>query len=108
MIVVPCLLDDEYEYSPMARADHLITWDICYMSEMFQRRTQKGMGRTEKTAPGTAKNPRLLKACNITKIGDMGEFFFISNDYKIVVEFYCNAKKNNFLGIRADLSLIFL
>jgi hypothetical protein len=53
------------------------------MSEMFQRRTQKGMGRTEKTAPGTAKNPRLLKACNITKNGDMGEFFFISMSMKL-------------------------
>jgi hypothetical protein len=46
----------------------------------YQRRTQKGMGRTEKTGhTGTAKNPRLLKACNITSAsGDMGEFFFIS------------------------------
>ena len=34
----------------------------------YQRRTQKGMGRTEKTVHnGAAKNPRLLKACNITR-----------------------------------------
>jgi hypothetical protein len=34
----------------------------------YQRRTQKGMGRTEKTEhKGAAKNPRLVKACNITK-----------------------------------------
>jgi hypothetical protein len=34
----------------------------------YQRRTQKGMGRTEKTVhKGAAKNPRLLKACNITR-----------------------------------------
>jgi hypothetical protein len=34
----------------------------------YQRRTQKGMGRTEKTGHnGAAKNPRLVKACNITK-----------------------------------------
>jgi hypothetical protein len=85
------------------------------MSGSFQRRTQKGMGRTEKTAQGAAKNPRLLKACNITRIGDMGEFFFISNVYEIVVKGFLrtglpdrNAKKDNFLGIRADLSLIFL
>jgi len=52
----------------------------------YQRRTQKGMGRTEKTVHnGAAKNPRLLKACNITKC-DMGEFFFISNSNEIVVK----------------------
>jgi hypothetical protein len=34
----------------------------------YQRRTQKGMGRTEKTVHnGAAKNPRLFKACNITR-----------------------------------------
>jgi hypothetical protein len=45
----------------------------------YQRRTQKGTGRTEKTVHrGAAKNPRLLKACNITVRRDMGEFFFIS------------------------------
>jgi hypothetical protein len=44
----------------------------------YQRRTQKGTGRTEKTVlRGAAKNPRLLKACNITARCDMGEFFFI-------------------------------
>jgi hypothetical protein len=51
------------------------------MGEWYQRRTQKGMmGRTEKTMhTGIAKNPRLLKACNITcENCDMGEFFFIS------------------------------
>jgi hypothetical protein len=49
------------------------------MGEWYQRRTQKGIGRTQKTMhTGIAKNPRLLKACNITPgIGDMGEFFFI-------------------------------
>jgi hypothetical protein len=49
------------------------------MEEWYQRRTQKGIGRTQKTMhTGIAKNPRLLKACNITLIiGDMGEFFFI-------------------------------
>jgi hypothetical protein len=45
----------------------------------YQRRTQKGMGRTEKTGHScAAKNPRLLKACNTTAKRDMGEFFFIS------------------------------
>jgi hypothetical protein len=45
----------------------------------YQRRTQKGIGRREKTVHrGAAKNPRLLKACNITRQRDMGEFFFIS------------------------------
>jgi len=38
------------------------------------------MGRKEKTGhKGAAKNPRLLKACNITcRESDTGEFFFIS------------------------------
>jgi hypothetical protein len=50
----------------------------------YQRRTQKGTGRTGQTgttAPkaGTAKNPRRVKACNIApERRDMGEFFFIS------------------------------
>jgi hypothetical protein len=45
----------------------------------YQRRTQKGTGRTEKTGHGgAAKNPRSVKACNITIRCDMGEFFFIS------------------------------
>jgi hypothetical protein len=49
------------------------------MVKKYQRRTQKGMGRTEKTVHnGAAKNPRLFKACNITRKRDMGEFFFIS------------------------------
>jgi hypothetical protein len=50
------------------------------MDRKYQRRTQKGMGRTEKiTHAGVTKNPRLLKACNITPERiDMGEFFFIS------------------------------
>jgi hypothetical protein len=50
------------------------------MLERYQRRTQKGIGRTEKiTLTGVTKNPRLLKACNTTSVmSDMGEFFFIS------------------------------
>jgi hypothetical protein len=50
------------------------------MDGRYQRRTQKGMGRTEKiTQAGATKNPRLLKACNTTPVRtDMGEFFFIS------------------------------
>jgi hypothetical protein len=37
------------------------------MLKWYQRRTQKGMGRTEKiTLTGVTKNPRLLKACNTT------------------------------------------
>jgi hypothetical protein len=49
------------------------------MDRKYQRRTQKGMGRTEKiTRTGATKNPRLLKACNITPVRiDMVEFFFI-------------------------------
>jgi hypothetical protein len=45
----------------------------------YQRRTQKGIGRTEKTEQrGAAKNPRLLKACKTTSDkSEMGEFFFI-------------------------------
>jgi hypothetical protein len=44
----------------------------------YQRRTQKGMGRTEKTGhKGAAKNPRWMKACNTTSC-DICEFFFIS------------------------------
>jgi len=63
------------------------------MSEMFQRRTQKGMGRTEKTVHrGAAKNPRLLKACNITRIRDMGGFFFISMIMKLLFDSYSNDK----------------
>ena len=49
------------------------------MDGKYQRRTQKGMGRTEKiTQRGATKNPRLLKACNTIPVRtDMGEFFFI-------------------------------
>ena len=49
------------------------------MGWKYQRRTQKGMGRTEKiTQAGVTKNPRLLKACNTSPLrNDMGEFFFI-------------------------------
>jgi hypothetical protein len=47
--------------------------------EEYQRRTQKGIGRKEKTGHnGAAKNPRSLEACNTTAKRDMGEFFFIS------------------------------
>jgi len=57
------------------------------------------MGRTEKiTHTRVTKNPRLLKACNITWfIRDMGEFFFISviDDNRLIK--FNNAKKNNFL-----------
>jgi hypothetical protein len=45
------------------------------------------VGRTEKTGhSGTAKNPRLLKACNTTEKSDMGEFFFISMSMKMSVK----------------------
>ena len=55
------------------------------MGKLYQRRTQKGIGRTEKTMhTGIAKNPRLLKACNITWVKcDMGEFFFIFLNIKM-------------------------
>ena len=57
---------------------------VC-MADEYQRRTQKGMGRTEKTVhTGAAKNPRWLKACNTTRC-DMCEFFFISIEDEIVV-----------------------
>jgi hypothetical protein len=60
------------------------------------------MGRTEKTEHGgAAKNPRLLKACNITRNGDMGEFFFISMTMKLLQLIFYHAKKDNFLGLRA-------
>jgi hypothetical protein len=60
------------------------------MVRKYQRRTQKGMGRTEKTVHnGAAKNPRLLKACNITK-GDMGGFFFISMKMKLLFDTFSN------------------
>ena len=45
-----------------------------------------GIGQTEKTdLKGTAKNPRWLKACNITS-RDICEFFFISIEDEIVVK----------------------
>jgi hypothetical protein len=95
---------------------------------MSQRRTSTGVGRpypdpifrlasgrTEKTAQGTAKNPRLLKACNITKTGDMGEFFFISVVFmapalpgRRQLKKSCHRKEKQFPGLWADLSLIFL
>ena len=63
----------------------------------YQRRTQKGTGRTEKTVlSGAAKNPRLLKACNITRKRDMGEFFFISVLDEIVVNIFTITKVHNF------------
>jgi hypothetical protein len=79
------------------------------MREWYQRRTQKGMGRTEKTVhTGAAKNPRLLKACNITlEKGDMCEFFFISNVDEIVPKLFYNTKKDNFLRQRNILTYYF-
>ncbi|HXB42699.1 MAG TPA: hypothetical protein VNV85_01515 [Puia sp.] len=79
------------------------------MKEWYQRRTQKGMGRTEKTVhTGAAKNPRLLKACNITlENGDMCEFFFISNVDEIVPKLFYNTKKDNFLRQRNILTYYF-
>jgi hypothetical protein len=69
------------------------------MGEWYQRRTQKGMGRTEKiTLAGVTKNPGLLKACNITcEQCDMGEFFFISIIDENGLNKFNYAKKNNFL-----------
>ncbi|HEX4375461.1 MAG TPA: hypothetical protein VHZ50_19300 [Puia sp.] len=68
------------------------------MEDWYQRRTQKGIGRTQKTMhTGIAKNPRLLKACNITPvIGDMGEFFFIYLIDGNRLKKFNHAKKNNF------------
>lgn len=76
------------------------------MGEWYQRRTQKGMGRTEKTVhTGAAKNPRWLKACNITfEKCDMCEFFFISNVDEIVPKLFYNAKKDIFLKRRNILT----
>jgi len=46
---------------------------------------------------GIVKNPRLLKACNITPVmGDMGEFFFISIIDDNGLKKFNDAKKNNF------------
>jgi hypothetical protein len=59
------------------------------MDGKYQRRTQKGIGRTEKiTQRGATKNPRLLKACNTIPVRtDMVEFFIIlrKNGMTIVV-----------------------
>jgi len=70
------------------------------MGEWYQRRTQKGMGRTEKTVhTGAAKNPRLLKACNITcEECDMCEFFFISIIDDNGLNDFDYTKKNNFFN----------
>jgi hypothetical protein len=66
------------------------------MNRKYQRRTQKGMGRTEKTPHnGAAKNPRLLQACNTTAMCDTGEFFFISMSDEFV-----GAKLHIFLNLR--------
>jgi hypothetical protein len=48
---------------------------------------------------GAAKNPRLLKACNITRTRDMGEFFFISMSDEIVVDIF-TTQRNTILGTR--------
>jgi len=67
------------------------------MVDGYQRRTQKGTGRTEKTVlSGAAKNPRLLKACNITARRDMGEFFFISIPDIIIGKFFTMQRKTIF------------
>jgi hypothetical protein len=67
------------------------------MVRWYQRRTQKGIGRAEKTEHrGAAKNPRLLKACNITKWCDMGEFFFISVSDEIDVNIFTMQRKTIF------------
>jgi hypothetical protein len=68
------------------------------MERWYQRRTQKGMGRTEKTVhKGTAKNPRWLKACNITlEKCDMCEFFFISDVDEIVSNYLTLQRKTIF------------
>jgi hypothetical protein len=67
------------------------------MVRWYQRRTQKGTGRREKTVhTGAAKNPRLLKACNITARRDMGEFFFISVLDEIDFKFFTTQRKTIF------------
>jgi hypothetical protein len=65
------------------------------MDRVYQRRTQKGMGRTEKiTQGGATKNPRLLKACNTIPVRtDMGEFFFISIKNEMTDFFICTKKQ---------------
>jgi len=73
------------------------------MLQWYQRRTQKGIGRTEKiTLTGVTKNPRFWKACNTTVVmSDMGEFFFISMTDVINLKCFDLAKKNNFSYARA-------
>ncbi|HVW63190.1 MAG TPA: hypothetical protein VHC48_24230, partial [Puia sp.] len=74
----------------------------------YQRRTQKGTGRTEKTEPrAAAKNPRLLKACNITSECDMGEFFFISEQMKLCKMIFYDAKMGHFLVYSHYFNVIF-
>ncbi len=65
----------------------------------YQRRTQKGMGRTQKTGhTGTAKNPRLVKRCNTTWLSsDIDVVFFISVINLIDLKWFNTTKKNNFL-----------
>jgi hypothetical protein len=79
-----------------AAVKETIVAEVAIVGE-YQRRTQKGTGRTEKTVlSGAAKNPRLLKACNITRKRDMGEFFFISVLDEIVVNIFTRTKVHNF------------
>jgi hypothetical protein len=74
----------------------------------YQRRTQKGTGRTEKTEHrAAAKNPRLLKACNITSECDMGEFFFISEQMKLCKMIFYGAKMGHFLVYSHYFNVIF-
>jgi hypothetical protein len=65
----------------------------------YQRRTQKGMGRTEKiTHTGITKNPRLLKTCNIAPERiDMIEFFFISLQNGIAIK-WLTVQSNSFFA----------
>lgn len=78
------------------------------MEEEYQRRTQKGTGRTEKTEHrAAAKNPRLLKACNITRECDMGEFFFISEQMKLCKNDFYGAKMGHFLVYSHYFNVIF-
>ena len=82
-------------------ANETILAQVAIVGE-YQRRTQKGTGRTEKTVlSGAAKNPRLLKACNITRKRDMGEFFFISVLDEIVVNIFTTQRCVIF-GIQRD------
>jgi hypothetical protein len=68
------------------------------MVQLFQRRTQKGIGRTQKiTLRGATKNPRFLKACNTTpESSDMGEFFFISVTYELAKNILTAQRKTIF------------